>query len=282
MAEPLLITHTDMDGSCCAICFIELYPSALVLYTDYDKIEVVLQTVLDTNPKGLVVVADISGSRELMEALFARRGSERIRFFDHHKEKEYLNSFVGSRHALDKCAGLILAEELVCPPHCIDFAEVVDCYDRWITTDPNWTLARDLNRLHKFIGQKRFVERGAELLPTREEDDLIEILTERDKLEISQWKEMAHTYLDGEGTCFLFMVGVPGSVVNAVLTSHPCAKYGVVWNAPLDTLTFYSTDQGPDVQQMAKRFGGGGHRNAAGCLLKVEQLTAAVQALLSR
>lgn len=282
MTQPLLITHTDMDGSCCAICFHELYPDAPVIYCDYADIDATLQSVLDHDVPDLVVVADISGNLDLMTELFARRGAERIRFFDHHKEKEYLNAWPGSKHDINKCGGLLLAEELGCPQHCIDFAEVVDCYDRWVKTDPNWELAQDLNTLHKFIGQKRFVARGAELMLSREEDDLIEVLRERDQKEISRWQERAHAFVDGDGTCFLLLVGVSAQVAHAVLSSHASAKYAIVWNAVFNTVTFYSTDAGPDVQGLATRLGGGGHRNAAGFPVSPSQIAAVAKALLSK
>ena len=281
LSHPLLITHTDMDGSCCAICFREVFPDSSVLYTDYDRINAVLQSILDEGHDGLVVVADILGRRDLMTELFATRGPLKLRFFDHHKEGEYLNSWPGSKHDIQRCGGLILAQELGCPQHCIDFAEVVDCYDRWVKDDSNFELAQDLNLLHKFIGQNRFVARGADLMLSREEDDLLEILKERDQKDIDQWTKHAQTFLDGDGNCFLFLVGVTNVVAHAVLIGHPAkAAYAVIWNSRFNTVTLCSTDEGPDVQVLAKRLGGGGHRNAAGFPVSPTKVAAVARALL--
>lgn len=40
-----------------------------------------------------------------------------------------------------------------------------------------------------------------------------------------------------------------------------------IWN-----LSFYSKDNGPDVSELAKKYGGGGHKNASGCEIKTSKL----------
>jgi oligoribonuclease NrnB/cAMP/cGMP phosphodiesterase (DHH superfamily) len=51
-----------------------------------------------------------------------------------------------------------------------------------------------------------------------------------------------------------------------MVTFGKMSKYGM-WN-----ISFYSKDNGPDVSELAKSFGGGGHKNAAGCEVSTEKL----------
>jgi uncharacterized protein len=284
MEPPLLVTHTDMDGSCCAICFREIYGAvAQVLHVDYARVDVVFEELLAHPRDGLVVVADISSNtKSLNEEVFARLGPERVRFFDHHRGNDYFNDWPGSKHDLNRCGGLILAEVLGCPDHCINFAEIVDCYDRWQVDSPNFELAQDFNLLHKFIGQDRFITRGAEVLPTREEDELIEILKERQRKTAECWIAVAQLYQDAEGRSFLFLVDAEPAIAHLVLRAKPEVGYAVVWNPLWQSLSFYSDLSGPDVCATAKRMGGGGHTHAAGCTLRAARVDAVVTALLAQ
>jgi len=76
----------------------------------------------------------------------------------------------------------------------------------------------------------------------------------------------------------LNMVGVHASETgHALLRAHSDAPFVVTWYSALDTTegtTHYSLrsdDSRQDVSEIAKRFGGGGHRNAAGFAISVRQ-----------
>lgn len=281
-SPPLLITHTDMDGSCCAICFREIYGAvAQVIFADYDNIDAVLKELITHPRDGLVVVADISSNtRALNEEVFTRGGPDGVRFFDHHRDREYLNTWFGCKHDPNRCGGLILAEALGCPDHCINFAEIVDCCDRWQAGSPNFELAQDLNLLHKFVGQDRFIARGAEALPSREEDEVIEILKEQRLKQAESWIAVTRFYTDAAGYRFLFLVDADPPIVHLVLEARSEIDYVVVWSPLRQSLSFYSGPKGPDICGLAKQRGGGGHTHAAGCTIRPEQVEAVVTALL--
>lgn len=91
-------------------------------------------------------------------------------------------------------------------------------------------------------------------------------------------KMLAGAYMDTHGGHLVPTLNVPGlfasDVGNALLQQFPDAPFSATWYRAADErihISLRSEDSRLDVSEIAKRFGGGGHRNAAGYSIPILQ-----------
>lgn len=267
--RPLLITDTDLDGSCCAFMVKATYPNAEVEFEDHDTVESRVEEIVDNGLGNydLLIIADMLPNDEsLVRRLHETLPDGAVRIFDHHQDQEYLNELEGCTHDFDRCSGLITAYELEVEDDLLDFAELVDVWDRYLDDHEDFDHAFELNLLHKFIGQKNFVERG----PQAEFDEVDEAIVSGMKRKIDSQSKAAlenlRKFRDTEGRVFAFAVGFESpSVAHAVYEKHREVDYVAVWEPHYGSMSMYSRKgTGTDVSKIAKSMGGGGHENASG------------------
>lgn len=272
-SETLLITDTDMDGSCCAIAVLKAYPDADIEYESHKTVDDRVRSLVSGDGEGYkrVLVADMLPSdKELVKRLHAK--FPEVRIFDHHEAQEYLNDLEGCRHDFEACSGLITTQELGLEEGYLKFAEVVDVWDRFQDKSETFPQAKRLTMLHNFIGQKAFVARGPKPNPQDEfEDRVMDRLEEAEEEQLEQALENLRVFVLPDGLVLAMLAGVNSpllfsspTVAQGIYSSKPEVDMVAVWHPNTGSVSLYSRHGGVDVSEIARHFGGGGHAGAAG------------------
>jgi len=279
LAEPtktLLITDGDMDGSCCAIATQMAYPDTTVEYENHSTVSDRVRKLID-NPEGYdqVVIADMLPSDEKLVRELHQKFPGQVRIFDHHETQDYLNDLEGCRHDKGACSGLICAQELVGPhDELTPFAETIDLYDRFQHDAPGFDDAQKLMRLHNWMGQPAFVERGAKASLDDNEQSIVGNIERAEQGLIDESLKALRKFRDKDGHVFALLIGINSpimhsstNVAHAIYASDDSVDYVAVWHpngARAGSVSLYSRDGGLDVSELARNRGGGGHQGAAG------------------
>lgn len=270
--KTLLITDSDMDGSCCAIMVLQRWPSADVEYESHKTVvDRVRRLSENSEGYGRVLIADmLPDDEKLVRRLHADFPGE-VRIFDHHETQEYLNELDGCRHDKGACSGLICAQELGVPEDHLAFAEIVDAWDRFQDGSDKFEDAKRLMMFHNFIGQESFVKRAAKAELDENERKIVEQLDRAEKQQIDESLENLRRFRDPEGQIFAMVIGVnsplmfsSASIAHAIYESDNQIDYVAVWHPGSGSVSLYSRKGGFDVSEVARSRGGGGHAGAAG------------------
>lgn len=307
MPKLFLLTHNDLDGDGAAVVAAHFFgePTEIV-NTNYDTVdkdfvallERAIQAGKDEIQLPRFLVTDIRPhDPDLFVVLENARRSDQVRplAIDHHETpRDYLKRVKGLSWLTlvqGKCATLQLFEilnqlfqngqeeatHLIDKLH--DFARVVDAWDTWkIDERPeDYADGKRLNRLHRFLGHKRFFQHFSEDSDARhfgeQFEQIHDILLEKEEEAI---EEVAKKILadsenirkDPLGRLFVFApapMNVPVSVIAPRLfAENPEFQYVVFYLADKGVLSFRSRDDSVSVVEIAQKLGGGGHPAAAG------------------
>lgn len=277
MNNPLCITHANCpDGHCCKWLLANAFPKAEFNDGYYGR------TPPDCTGRD-VIIADFSYKRPDMESIYAACNS--LVVLDHHKTAEVeLAGFGGPKAEvvfdMNKSGGRLTWEWLcrtdsavgrlsgsyTSAPWLVDYTEDRDLW-RWQLKDSREVSAaiasypktvESWNALHDFapgpmscefsdlVGEGRAILRAESQIVDSHVRNAIE-------------KEIAgHKVLVVNATTLF------SDIAGRLAEGRP---FGVCWFQRQDgqiQWSFRSRDGGVDVSEVAKRFGGGGHRNAAG------------------
>jgi oligoribonuclease NrnB/cAMP/cGMP phosphodiesterase (DHH superfamily) len=249
---------------------LSVYPDATVEHHDYNTIDErfkELTTSLPTDHSELICADVLPNDKALVEALL-EKGEEvdyPISIYDHHQDREYLNEWEGCRHDLDACGTLLVAEEFDVPDHFLEFAAVIDLYDRWQDEEEGFDHAFALNDLFSFIGLEKFIDRGPESDFDDAEEYIVSCIEDKRERDTEKALKEPKLYKDEEGRTYVLLIDTPHATANRIMEELVDEiDYQVVWRPAGNSVSLSSPKGGMNVADLAASLGGGGHEHASG------------------
>lgn len=259
-----IIHHDDLDGITAAWVFYSKYPNAKFHMVSYgDPLPCIEE---DPYIEGIIIV-DFSFDRDTIE-LWSNLTGGRLVLLDHHKSaQERLGDLPYCHFDMTKC-GARLAWEYCFPretPHwLVDYVEDLDLW-KWEKEHTKFIIPA--------LESYKFDIRVWDELAQKEPEDLIAegeiiyyynetlIKDHLEKVELVDFKGYHNVPLV---YCGIYAIG--SDLGNRMLTDYPDCPFSVTWRISGGKLKFSlrSDDTKEDVSTIAKKFGGGGHRNAGG------------------
>lgn len=284
-------THADLDGVGCAVVAAHLFPKherdvRYCYHKGSHVIDTEVVSFLDSigeDGKGLpegeheILITDIAPNPEICERLNNLNGVfRRLAIFDHHKStletsKKYLWFLHSENQA---CATRMLYELSVSThvPRLNDFVYAVDAWDRWVLNSKHRKRGERLNRLYRMLGFKAFLKYfqscpDADISTWLKE--LAGILESRLESSVNETvaRQNVQRRADAQGRNYVVLIGNPeytSELGHAILEEFPDVAYAVMVLPGINIVSMRAREGGVDVEEIAKRFGGGGHKGAAG------------------
>jgi uncharacterized protein len=266
----IMFSHNDLDGIGGGI----LFKAALGSYTEVhycsyqnvdDKINQRLDELENSADLPFILIADLGIKEETAERLDRYQGGKR--WLDHHKTNiELASRFDWATIEIQASGTLLVFDEFENIPRSFrDFAILVDDYDRWIHAYPD---SKQLNRLFFIVGIKKFEDR---CLMAKEPHRLYNI----DKILLELEEERINHYIDKlEKSITVYeLTGEKRFGVGFAERYQSEAAHELMNRLELDAIALidvnlrkvsFRSKPKLDVGSIAKRLGGGGHKNAAG------------------
>lgn len=266
----ITFSHNDLDGIGVGVLVkAAIGKDANVYYCNYQDVDELINKVLDNIEENctnypFILVADLGIKPETAERLNRYKGEKR--WLDHHKTNiELAEKYDWATIDTEASGTLLVFDEFEnIPRKYLDFAIHVDDYDRWIHALPK---SKELNRLLYIIGINRFEDRflrnsvisfdETELLLLELEDESIERYAEKvakgiEVFELSDRKRL------GVGFADRYI-----SEISQFIMSELDLDAIALIDVHSKKVSFRSRNH-IDVGEIAKRLGGGGHKNASG------------------
>lgn len=155
------------------------------------------------------------------------------------------------------------------------FVNLVRSWDTWdwIGDAINGKSAKKLNDLFRLKGRDKFIE---ETIQKFESKTKFEPFSKYDELLLEQHDVEINRYIaqkDSQMRKIITQWGIAGYVFaeeyisqlgNQLCTLHPDIKFSIMIDMSYNSVSLRSAENGADVSEIAKHFGGGGHKHAAG------------------
>lgn len=270
----ILITDNDMDGVTPIILFkLAFYGGKSEVHSiDRTKaIDIINSLNVDVDTE--VYIVDISYSEDLFYGAVREliRKCKAVYWFDHHKIKDtlpifkyYAGTFVpifdtsrcGTKIFFDYLLSIGLSRRLGSYDTLVS---VVDDWDRHMLKDPR---SAKLNRLFKLIGKDKFVQKFLECYTvtfSNKEEYILEIEENR----LRRYFENLTFYLEGNESAFVFGDVIFATEISEYFREQFPAK-DVLAVVDLNKGAISMRSRRASVLDIARKFGGGGHINAAG------------------
>ena len=160
-----------------------------------------------------------------------------------------------------------------------NFVDAVDAWDTWKLGAPYRQDGVALNDLFKTLGRERFIKRGLRMRLSRDEEFLIEVSNERKARRAAEDMDNPMNFqqcTDAQGRLFAAAVSVSAPELLRTLAEArlPKATYLAAYNPLTNTVSLRDMHvSGVDVSEIARRFGGGGHKAAAGYRVDVPHIS---------
>jgi oligoribonuclease NrnB/cAMP/cGMP phosphodiesterase (DHH superfamily) len=277
-----LFTHTDLDGIGCAVlATLSFRNNVAIEYCNYDEIDSKVLDFVKFNkePINTMYITDISTTEETAKEI---DGKCRIRLFDHHVTATHLNKYPWAVVDTTVCGTSLFYEHLTGSfklqmNKTLDtFVDLVNSYDTWEWKKSNNQHAKMLHDILTILGRDKFIEEYVEIL--KNESDLfpqnfIDLLKgediKRDEYISSKIKEVVTVSLYEPSINNNYVVayvesdkfGYLSELGNKICTSVKCDFCAIYTGVNMSLRSIGDMD----VSIIAKRYGGGGHKNAAGC-----------------
>ncbi|WP_163530970.1 DHH family phosphoesterase [Halobacillus ihumii] len=275
----IMFSHTDLDGIGCGILFKGAIGSeSEVYYCNYGDIDDVIQRSIENirkrrEDRPQIIISDLGISEETARIVDNYEGDKIL--LDHHGTNEWLGEKYSWAIIDEQESGTLLVYHyLNVPSKYEEFAIMVDDYDRWIHANPD---SKQLNRLFFVMGINRFEERCLERLRPTEFDDVDKLLLEIEEENLERHIERAGKYMTTHPMFGDKQIGVLFADRYQSETGHELLnQFDVEVVAMIDPNTKkVSLRSNPkfDVGSVAKRLGGGGHKNAAGVEFNYKDVT---------
>lgn len=289
-----LFTHTDLDGIGCAVLAIKAFgvENVDIEYCNYSDINTAFEKFLNSGKRELydmTFITDISINETLAKRIEEERLSAYLQLLDHHKTAEWLNEY-GSWAYVNSYKDEVLGEDpneltsgtnmfysYLMVNEYLEYCEKTDAFVKNVTDYDTWKWHSDGNEIPKklndalfLLGRKRFLEDwGCKL--TEDLDSfferysiLLELNQERiDKYIKSKNYEVKPMKMLGYNCGIVFAEQYISELGNSLSEMNSELDFIVIVNS-LQTLSFRTVREDVDVSEIARHFGGGGHKKAAG------------------
>ena len=286
------LSHDDLDGVACIIL------GKLAFGDNVDFVMCQNGTINDTVEKLLkndadydeVHLTDISVSYALAHTIQEKRSNYRL--LDHHKTALPLNDFdwchvqvedgVGENKHMT-CGAELYYHWLIRNNHLVrtrgldNFVQAVRDYDtwRWVELGENGRLSENLNILLTEYGQEKFIDwfyymlQNGPLVISSEDEAIIATYKRREAHAIEQKdKEIRRIVFQDYNIGVVYTEEHINIIGNTLCKRHPELDCVALVNMGHNSVSFRSTKDNVDVSAIAKVFGGGGHKSAAGAPFK--------------
>jgi oligoribonuclease NrnB/cAMP/cGMP phosphodiesterase (DHH superfamily) len=275
----VLVTHTDWDGSGCAVLFRKIFSNkeTEIFYCDYRNVDSIIEGILDRSDVEKLFITDICVKKEVADKIL-RSGIETI-LIDHHKTAQciadYPFAYISDKmcgtklfynHIINNFAHYAILSGNLSHNDIIryaQFAEYCNDHDLWLNKLP---LTEKFDNLFHILGSKRFVDRflsNPEMKLTKTENYILEIEDENKQKYIYEVMEEIINGIDGDGNNYglAFAEQYPNDIAHEILQNYDL-DYAIVVDLKRKTVSLRSRDF--DVEQIAVKFGGGGHVTSSG------------------
>ena len=287
LSQTVLVTHQNcLDGSGCAVLFVRA--GGRVENVRYCPAGALDRMLAKPGSADLfdgarpLLVTDLGVSRDNADIL---EKAGHVRLLDHHRTSLGLSERHWCTLDMDRCATEMLADELglrAVPTlaETATFVGQVGAFDMFRTGSDDFVFGEALAMYHQFVGQEEFVaeystkrcltgliREKTELLRTlarrrvRNVDKILSTLRIREGEVMTMhsppvWTSLAIGYVFGDEDISF--------ALHRVLDAHPDVDVAAGISVGAGTVSLRSRDGRPDVSEIARVHGGGGHAAAAG------------------
>jgi oligoribonuclease NrnB/cAMP/cGMP phosphodiesterase (DHH superfamily) len=263
MEKILHVTHNDLDGAGCGIIVKKIYQNASVHYLDYKDVDDFILNNYSHYDR--LIITDVTPKKETIENILNRI---QLLVIDHHKTSTHLFNKDYAIIDMNKCATFLTYEWSYDIDKTVEsyfpFVKLVNDYDLWKN---EYEASRDLNILFTTLGLEKFVERFTNNPSTnfdKCEQLLIDVEKENLNTAFKEALDNHRIYKDKWGNSFcLTFTERYNSEIGDYLLQKLNIEYVLMINAKKNKVSLRSKDNF-DVSEIALKFGGGGHKNAAG------------------
>lgn len=285
-----LFTHTDLDGIGNTILANHAFKEVHVSYCDYTNInEEVMNFLADDglNYYDLVFITDISVNERVARELDFYNCYDKVILLDHHKTSKWINKYDWALSVEETKGKLTCGTELFYEflvekgllKETKSMAEFVEKVRRWDTFDwkvLNDELAHELNMLLSIVGRGSFVSRFSknvslkfdeteQLLLKNEKEAYAKELNSKRKSLIEKKLVVESNGLETFNVGIVFCESYVSNIGNDLADENPQLDFIMLINATKKSLSFRARhDANVDLSEIAKLFGGGGHKFASG------------------
>lgn len=275
----IMVSHNDLDGIGGIIVGLAKFGDSLNYYTvGYGQVSDRINDLLDyiqgeEIEPGLVtfIINDLGFDNYTAERLnnFYMNGMD-VRYYDHHKTNLHRNLYPWAVVVSDgkECGTSITYKELGKPKmYGVDLTEFVDIvtdHDLWLKQIPE---SEDINRLFSIVGRERFIDRfvaNPDVELTNFEADLVFMDVEKEDRYYKKVKFNTRIDEDAKGRTFgIAPCDRYTSNIGHRLIEEMRLDYVVMPDILGGKVSLRSRED-VDVSKIAKKLGGGGHKNASG------------------
>lgn len=280
-----LITHSDLDGIGCEILF--RYVEGMfnnnidVVIAEYNDVNEVVENTLNKLENGeytKLFITDLSISDELAKRI--RDNNMNVKLLDHHPSAEFLNKYKFANVIIESGRGKECGTSLLASHYCkylqhvnievVKFIELVRQYDTWEWKDKyNNIDAKKLNDLLYILGREKFVNLILQKLLNNESlfDETTNLILELKQNEINNYintkendliiKEILG-YKAGVIMCDMYS----SELGNVLSEKHPELDFIAIIKQ--NSIGLRCIKDNINLTEIAKYFGGGGHKKASG------------------
>ncbi|MBB5325880.1 oligoribonuclease NrnB/cAMP/cGMP phosphodiesterase (DHH superfamily) [Anoxybacillus tepidamans] len=286
-----LFTDSDLDGIGCGLLATIAFGGKVdVSYCSYRNLNERVRQFIenDTHDEAHVYITDLAVNEEVEKKLDERfQAGKHVQVIDHHVTALHFNRYPWgwvepvNKHGKKTCATSLFYEYLVRQQklqrsEALDeFVELVRQYDTWEWDENNNIQAKRLNDLLSMLGMDEFVQQMTERLQAQQMfsfTDMEEFLFQVEEKKIQRYirlkqKQMVQTWIDEYCVGIVFAEQHISELGNALSKRCPHLDFIAMVNLGTKHIGFRTIHDFVNVAEFAKRFGGGGHPKASGCLM---------------
>lgn len=264
-----ILTHLDLDGVVCEILLRRIFGSCAVTKVSYSNIETILRGFFEMGTYlkyDRVVIADLSVTdfcTDLIEPIL-RKEDGKLLLFDHHPAsllfEFYKTCFINTK----VCAAAIIYNQYKNQVDLKDLATLAMLANDYDTGACKYDLSRHLSYLFYHYWDK-FVPRFSSGLSPFDKKEK-EFIAKKDAELEDCWKEAessAQSFADGK-----VVVVVLREFINEISARFLNKGAVIVLSVIPKTGRISLRSNTEDVEKIANKFEGGGHKFAASCLIE--------------
>jgi len=303
-AKNLLITDSDLDGIGCAVLMEIFFKSKYIQFcnpTNIDEFIIKIFQNQDIHKYENVFITDLSVSEinaKCLDMHNINSEREKTKLYDHHKTAEWLNDYswanvnvtidgirptCGTRIFWDmiwnnKIDGIIEHDDLVMQK-CHRFVELVRLYDtfEWKNDSVLGSDALDLNYLFKVYDRDEFINKMVSTILdpiqtsilSQEDRGIIKCVhMKKDKYFKNKMKRIQLVKYEDYTVAVLYAEEYVSELGNHICETNDNIDFAALILVDEEQVSLRSTKDDVDVSEIARKFGGGGHKHAAGYPMK--------------
>jgi len=265
MSKYLVLYHAQcMDGFCAAWVVCKVYPDAEFVAVSYQG------PPPDVSGRNVIIV-DFSYKRDVMEEI--KKNAQSLRVFDHHKTAwEELCSLPYCVFDMKRSGARLVWDLLVCSPWAVKNPDIPDMV-RYIEDRDLWRFelphSKEINAA--LSSYPRDFAVWDQLENKKIEELILEgtaILRYQTQLVDFLAKEAEEVDIAGHKVLSINSPVLQSELGNRLAQGHP---FGAVWydQKGKRKYSLRSAADGVDVSEVAKQYGGGGHKAASGFSIRI-------------